>query len=82
MSKILSTFVYCQSEAKVYAYLQHRKINAGFSNVSASHIFWFMGAVSYRFSQGLLNLMCNNSKLKADINFFVLSAAYTNSQSL
>ena len=28
------------------------------------------GAVSYRFSQGLLNLMCNNSKLKADINFF------------
>ena len=28
------------------------------------------GAVSYRFSQGLLTLMCNNSKLKADINFF------------
>ena len=28
------------------------------------------GAVSYRFSQGLLILMCNNSKLKADINFF------------
>ena len=30
----------------------------------------FKGAVSYRFSQGLLTLMCNNSKLKADINFF------------
>ena len=28
------------------------------------------GAVSYRFSQGLLTLMCNNSELKADINFF------------
>ena len=28
------------------------------------------GAVSYRFSQGLLTLMYNNSKLKADINFF------------
>ena len=28
------------------------------------------GAVSYRFSQGLLTLMCNNSKSKADINFF------------
>ena len=28
------------------------------------------GAVSYRFSQGLLTLMCNNSKLKVDINFF------------
>ena len=28
------------------------------------------GAVSYRFSQGLLTLMCNNSKLNADINFF------------
>ena len=27
-------------------------------------------AVSYRFSQGLLTLMCNNSELKADINFF------------
>ena len=27
------------------------------------------GAVSYRFSQGLLTLICNNSKLKADINF-------------
>ena len=27
------------------------------------------GAVSYWFSQGLLTLMCNNSKLKADINF-------------
>ena len=31
---------------------------------------WVKGAVSYRFSQGLLTLMCNNSKLKADINFF------------
>ena len=30
----------------------------------------FKGAVSYRFSQGLLTLMCNNSKLKADSNFF------------
>ena len=30
----------------------------------------FKGAVSYRFSQGLLTLMCNNSELKADINFF------------
>ena len=28
------------------------------------------GAVSYRFSQGLLTLMCNNSKMKADINVF------------
>ena len=28
------------------------------------------GAVSYRFSLVLLTLMCNNSKLKADINFF------------
>ena len=28
------------------------------------------GAVSYRLSQGLLTLMCNNSELKADINFF------------
>ena len=28
------------------------------------------GAVSCRFSQGLLTLMCNNLKLKADINFF------------
>ena len=36
------------------------------------NILWcvFKGAVSYRFSQGLLTLMCNNSKLKADINFF------------
>ena len=32
---------------------------------------WVKGAVSYRFSQGLLTLMCNNSKLKADINFFL-----------
>ena len=32
---------------------------------------WLKGAVSYRFSQGLLTLICNNSKLKADINFFV-----------
>ena len=31
---------------------------------------WLKGAVSYRFSQGLFTLMCNNSKLKADINFF------------
>ena len=31
----------------------------------------FKGAVSYRFSQGLLTLMCNNSELKADINFFI-----------
>ena len=30
----------------------------------------FKGAVSYRFSQGLLTLMCNNSELEADINFF------------
>ena len=30
----------------------------------------FKGAVSYRFSQGLLTLMCNNSESKADINFF------------
>ena len=30
----------------------------------------FKGAVRYRFSQGLLTLMCNNSKLEADINFF------------
>ena len=28
------------------------------------------GAVSYRFSQGLLTLMSNNSELKANINFF------------
>ena len=28
------------------------------------------GAVGYQFSQGLLTLMCNNLKLKADINFF------------
>ena len=33
------------------------------------------GAVSYRFLQGLLTLMCNNSKLKADINFFFFSVA-------
>ena len=34
----------------------------------------FKGAVSFRFLQGLLTLMCNNSNLKADINciFFVL----------
>ena len=31
---------------------------------------WLKGAVSYRFSLGLLTLMCNNSKSKADINFF------------
>ena len=31
---------------------------------------WVKGAVSYRFSQGLLTLMCNNPELKADINFF------------
>ena len=31
---------------------------------------WVKGAVSFRFSQGLLTLMCNNSKSKADINFF------------
>ena len=31
---------------------------------------WLKGAVSHRFSQGLLTLMCNNLKLKADINFF------------
>ena len=36
---------------------------------------WFVihpvkGAVSYRFSQGLLTLMCSNWELKADINFF------------
>ena len=30
------------------------------------------GAVSFRFSQGLPTLMCNNSKLKADIDFFLL----------
>ena len=30
---------------------------------------YIKGAVSYRFSQGLLTLMCNNSELKADINF-------------
>ena len=28
------------------------------------------GAVSFLFSQGLLILMCNNLKLKADISFF------------
>ena len=33
-------------------------------------LIWVKGAVSYRFSQGLLTLMCNHSKLKADINFF------------
>ena len=33
------------------------------------------GAVSYRFSQRLLTLMCNNSKFKADINFFFFSVA-------
>ena len=34
----------------------------------------FKGAVSFRFLQGLLTLMCNNSTSKADINciFFVL----------
>ena len=47
------------------------------------HIYFGLrGAVSYRFSEWLLNLMCNNSKLKADINLFFFSAAYTNSQSL
>ena len=30
----------------------------------------FKGAVSFQFWQGLLTLMCNNLKLKADINFF------------
>ena len=41
-----------------------------------SNLIWILlkvflkGAVSYRFSQGLLTLMCNNSELKADINFF------------
>ena len=33
-------------------------------------IFEFKWAVSFRFSQGLRNLMCDNSKLKADIKFF------------
>ena len=28
--------------------------------------------VSFRFSQGLLNLMCHNLTLKSDINFFFL----------
>ena len=37
-----------------------------------SHI---KGAVSFRFSQGLLTLICNNSKLKADINFSFFSVA-------
>ena len=37
---------------------------------TVSSISKLKGAVSYRFSQGLLTLMCNNSKLKADINFF------------
>ena len=34
-------------------------------------VIWHIkGAASYRFSQGLLTLMCNNSKLQADVNFF------------
>ena len=39
------------------------------------YIKFLKGAVSYRFSQGLLTLMCNNSELKADINFFFCSVA-------
>ena len=39
-------------------------------HVSPEYIKGLKGAVSYRFSQGLLTLMCNNSELKADINFF------------
>ena len=42
----------------------------GGETVFNSMLVIFKGAVSYRFSQGLLTLMCNNSKLKADINFF------------
>ena len=30
-----------------------------------------LGAVSFRFSQGLLTLMCKNSTLKADVNFLI-----------
>ena len=37
---------------------------------NTSQLINIKGAVSYRFSQGLLTLMCNNSKLKADIIFF------------
>ena len=29
------------------------------------------GAVNFPFFQGLLTLMCNNLRLKADINFFL-----------
>ena len=41
-----------------------------FGQITGNKNWGFKGAVSYRFSQGLLTLMCNNSKLKADINFF------------
>ena len=46
-------------------------INDTESSGSAVTVSWvFKGAVSYRFLQGLLTLMCNNSELKAEINFF------------
>ena len=60
-----------QIEDNIQIYRYYRWI----SNISRTqtqnwNVSRLKGAVSYRFSQGLLTLMCNNSKLKADIIFF------------
>ena len=56
---------------KIISYSQILTLTLAFSPLKSTiSTSAFKGAVSYRFSQGLLTLMCNNSKLKADINFF------------
>ena len=37
---------------------------------SVALTYWFKCAMSFRFSQGLPNITCNNVRFKADINYF------------
>ena len=57
-------------ELNTRSWLSSCPIYAPISFFSMLAAYSLKGAVSYRFSQGLLTLMCNNSKLKADINLF------------
>ena len=49
--------------------------NVGEPQPVRGYVLAIKGDVSFRFSQGLLNLICNNLKLKADINFFFFCVA-------
>ena len=60
------TILSVSSEKNIYKKRNRNK----HSNCSTQFLVAIKGAVSFRFSQGLLTLMCNILKLNADIDFF------------